>query len=277
MVARLRPLLPDRALLPRRGPARRPPARVHADRPRDVVRRARTTCSTSIERLIAAVCERRRRRRCRAAVPAHDLRRGDAALRLDTPDMRFGARARATSPTSCAASAFRVFATGRRRAAASCAPINAGGASWRAQSSTSSTDVAKRARRQGARVGVVEDDGGWRSPIAKFLTPTQIARRDARRSAPRRATCCFAAPTSAAPPPPRSARCALDLARAARTCVDRRRHDVLWVVDFPMFERRRDEERWTAAAPPVHARRSTSDLPLLERSARACASRTTTS
>ena len=33
-------LLPDRALLPRRGPARRPPARVHADRRRDVVRAA---------------------------------------------------------------------------------------------------------------------------------------------------------------------------------------------------------------------------------------------
>jgi hypothetical protein len=32
---RLRPLLPDRALLPRRGPARRPPAGVHPDRPGD--------------------------------------------------------------------------------------------------------------------------------------------------------------------------------------------------------------------------------------------------
>ena len=43
---RHRPLLPDRALLPRRGPARRPPARVHADRPRDVVRHRRTTSSS---------------------------------------------------------------------------------------------------------------------------------------------------------------------------------------------------------------------------------------
>ena len=38
----LRSLLPDRQVLPRRGPARRPPAGVHADRHRDVVpRRAR--------------------------------------------------------------------------------------------------------------------------------------------------------------------------------------------------------------------------------------------
>ncbi len=33
----VRPLLPDREVLPRRGPARGPPARVHADRHRDVV------------------------------------------------------------------------------------------------------------------------------------------------------------------------------------------------------------------------------------------------
>ena len=39
---RHRSLLPDRALLPRRGPARRPPARVHAGRRRDVVRAPRT-------------------------------------------------------------------------------------------------------------------------------------------------------------------------------------------------------------------------------------------
>ncbi len=37
MVVGPRPLLPDRPLLPRRGPARRPPARVHAGRRRDVV------------------------------------------------------------------------------------------------------------------------------------------------------------------------------------------------------------------------------------------------
>ena len=35
---RPRPLLPDREVLPRRGPARRPPAGVHAGRPRDLLR-----------------------------------------------------------------------------------------------------------------------------------------------------------------------------------------------------------------------------------------------
>ena len=40
-----RPLLPDREVLPRRGPARRPAAGVHADRRRDVVRDARDLSS----------------------------------------------------------------------------------------------------------------------------------------------------------------------------------------------------------------------------------------
>ena len=44
---RLRPLFPDRAVLPRRGPARRPPAgRVLPARPRDELRRPRKTSGT---------------------------------------------------------------------------------------------------------------------------------------------------------------------------------------------------------------------------------------
>ena len=42
---RLRALLPDRPLLPRRGPARRPPARVHPARPRDGASSRRRTSS----------------------------------------------------------------------------------------------------------------------------------------------------------------------------------------------------------------------------------------
>ena len=42
---RPRPLFPDRQMFPRRRSARRPPARIHAARPRDVVSRARKTFS----------------------------------------------------------------------------------------------------------------------------------------------------------------------------------------------------------------------------------------
>ena len=44
------PLLPDREVLPRRGPARRSAARVHAGGPRDLVRDRRTWCSRSSNR-----------------------------------------------------------------------------------------------------------------------------------------------------------------------------------------------------------------------------------
>ena len=47
MISGFDKLLPDRALLPRRRPARRPPARVHPDRSGDELRRGRRWSSTS--------------------------------------------------------------------------------------------------------------------------------------------------------------------------------------------------------------------------------------
>ena len=47
---RHRPLLPDRPLPARRGPAGRPPVRVHAARRGDELRRPRTTCSAFVVR-----------------------------------------------------------------------------------------------------------------------------------------------------------------------------------------------------------------------------------
>ena len=75
----LRALHPDRPLLPRRGPARRPPARVHADRRGDDLPhrggRLRADRRALRPRLPA------RRHRAAGAVPAHDVRRGHGALR----------------------------------------------------------------------------------------------------------------------------------------------------------------------------------------------------
>ena len=89
---RLRALLPDRPLLPRRGPARRPPARLHPARPGDVVRRGR-----------------RRDRAERAAAGR-------------------GARARWASRSSCRCGASPT--TRRWRATAPTSPTCASGSSW---------------------------------------------------------------------------------------------------------------------------------------------------
>ena len=74
---RLRQVFPDRALFPRRGSARRPPARVHADRSRDVV----SAAGADLRSDRAAGAERLRGRRASTSttpLPAPDLRRGDA-------------------------------------------------------------------------------------------------------------------------------------------------------------------------------------------------------
>ena len=77
---RLRALLPDRALHARRGSARRPPAGADAARRRDGVPRPRVHLRADGAHRRAHLA-RVHRRRARGAVPADDLRRGDAPLR----------------------------------------------------------------------------------------------------------------------------------------------------------------------------------------------------
>ncbi len=76
---RLRPLLPDRALLPRRGPARRPPAGVHADRHRDLLPRPGRDHADHGRPDPGGF--QGSARRSAAGVPAPRLRRRDGALR----------------------------------------------------------------------------------------------------------------------------------------------------------------------------------------------------
>ena len=77
---RLRPLLPDRQVLPRRGPASRPATRIHPDRYRDLVpvgaRHPQADGGAGALRV-----PRGRRHRAAGAVPGAHLRRSDARLR----------------------------------------------------------------------------------------------------------------------------------------------------------------------------------------------------
>ena len=144
----LRPLLPDRPLLPRRGPARRPPARVHPARRRDVVRRGLRRHGAD-----RGAAHRAGRdaasRRVQRPLPAHHLRRMPATATAPT------------SPTS--ASACRWWTLG------DLAPRGR-----RSRSSTTPSTTAAWSKACACRVR--------RTPHARKSTPDRVRRRSAPRA-----------------------------------------------------------------------------------------------
>jgi len=92
----------------------------------------------------------------------------------------------------------------------------------------------------------VEEDGGWRSPIAKFFTAQQIAAVGGEPGE----LLLFAADDHRVA---HEALGGLRLELAGRLGLERTGHDVLWVVDFPMFDWNAQEERWDALHHPFTA------------------------
>jgi aspartyl-tRNA synthetase len=104
-------------------------------------------------------------------------------------------------------------------------------------------EKAKSLGAKGLAWAVVED-GGWRSPIAKFLSEDEIARTTAALEAADGDVILFAADT---------AELAARVLGALRPEVaegEPSGHDCFWVVDFPMFEWNEGERRWDAMHHP---------------------------
>jgi aspartyl-tRNA synthetase len=102
-------------------------------------------------------------------------------------------------------------------------------------------EKAKSLGAKGMAWAVVED-GGWRSPIAKFLSEDEIARATAAVEARQGDVILFGADR-----PELVAR----VLGALRPDIAERPpqgHDIFWVVDFPMFGWNEDERRWD----PLH-------------------------
>ena len=108
MICRHRPLLPDRPLLPRRGPARRPAAGVHAGRRRDVVRAPRTDLRTDRAADAAADLQLIGRE---VTTPFRRMPYAEAIATYgsDKPDLRCRHGDPAICPTAFRDSEFRVF------------------------------------------------------------------------------------------------------------------------------------------------------------------------
>ncbi len=110
-------------------------------------------------------------------------------------------------------------------------------------------ELTERAQRFGAKGlvwGVVEADGtqagtGWRSPVAKFLTEAEIAGLIEATGAKEGDAILVVADTAAT-----TARVLGDL--RLQVGVPEERDDLLWVVDFPMFEWDEADKRWD----PMH-------------------------
>ncbi len=128
--------------------------------------------------------------------------------------------------------------------------INAGNREVPRSELDSLTEVAKRFGAGGLVWAFVQADGTWRSPIAKFLSADEIAAVTAALGASPGDLLLAVAdkPGTAA-----AALGALRLDLAERwDLVPDGRHDVLWVVDFPMFEQD-DAGGWTALHHPFTA------------------------
>jgi aspartyl-tRNA synthetase len=108
------------------------------------------------------------------------------------------------------------------------------------------TEQAQALGAKGLVWGVVEDDGSWRSPVAKFLSEDEIGGLVSSTEAkPGDAI------LAVADEPAVAARVLGELRLAVGVPEDR--HDLVWVVDFPMFGWNEDERRWDALHHPFTA------------------------
>jgi aspartyl-tRNA synthetase len=185
------------------------------------------------------------------APPYPRLSYDDALARYgtDRPDTRFGLEIADVSE-HLRGSEFKVFASvigsgGVVRA------INAGARELPRSELDALTEVARRYGAGGLVWAFVHYDGTWRSPIAKFLSAQEVgAVTGALDGRPGDLLLAVAdQPDTAA-----AALGALRLDLAQRfALIPEGRHDVVWVVDFPMFGWNAEEDRWDALHHPFTA------------------------
>jgi aspartyl-tRNA synthetase len=108
------------------------------------------------------------------------------------------------------------------------------------------TEQAQALGAKGLVWGMVEDDGSWRSPVAKFLSEDEIGGLVSATGAKPGDAILAVADTPAV-----AARVLGELRLAVGVPEDR--HDLVWVVDFPMFGWNEDERRWDSLHHPFTA------------------------
>jgi aspartyl-tRNA synthetase len=169
----------------------------------------------------------------------------------DRPDTRFGMELQDLGDT-LAGTEFKVFA-GALSSGGVVRGINAGAHALARSDLDALTELAKQHGAKGLVWAFAQDeeDAPWRSPVAKFLTPAEIAAVNERLGAKTGDLLLIVAdePATAA-----QALGALRLELARRfDLVPAGTHDIRWIVRFPMFAYKPDEQRWDAEHHPFTA------------------------
>jgi aspartyl-tRNA synthetase len=181
-----------------------------------------------------------------AAPPWPRLPYDDAIARygIDRPDTRFGMEI-VDLGDALAGTEFKVFA-GALSTGGVVRGINAGPREVARSELDGLTELAQRLGAKGLVWAFVEEDGSWRSPIAKFLSD------DERAAIVRTLDATPGDLLLAVADSPRTAAAVLGQLRLELAerfgLVDEDRHEIHWVVDFPMFEYNEGESRWD----PLH-------------------------
>ena len=171
-----------------------------------------------------------------------------ARFGVDRPDTRFGLEI-ADVGEALASSEFKVF-SGALASGGVVRGINAGARELARRDLDELTELARQHGAKGLVWAFVEEDGGWRSPIAKFLTDAERAGVAERLDAQPGDLLLISADE---PKVVCAVLGALRLELAERfSLVPDGAHEILWIVDFPMFERTDDGE-WTALHHPFTA------------------------
>ena len=181
----------------------------------------------------------------------------------DRPDTRFGLELKDLG-TAVGGSEFKVF-SGALESGGVVRGINAGAREMSRAELDALTELAKQHGAKGLVWAFVEPDG-WRSPIAKFLSEQEIAAINSRLEASEGDLLLIVADQATTAGQSLGA-LRLELGRRFGL-IPEGRHDILWVVEFPMFMWHPEEKRWDAEHHPFTAPSGDLDDPanLLSRS-----------
>ena len=172
-----------------------------------------------------------------------------ARFGTDRPDTRFGLEIQDLGD-AVAGSEFKVF-SGTLEHGGVVRGLNAGAREVPRSELDALTEIVKRFGAGGLVWAFVQDDGSWRSPVAKFLSDDERAAIGRQLSAqPGDLLLIVADKLTIAATALGELR--LELARRF-DLVPAGRHDLLWVMDFPMFEWNEEEGRWDALHHPFTA------------------------